>query len=113
MTLQVAVSIDHGATVLRLRGVADRAGVAAARDALAAAALDAPLVVVDLDGTSSTAPDALQELIRAVPGDPGRVRVVARRNSVVGMLAQARIHHLVPVHRSIADALGAFGWGRR
>ena len=113
MSLEVSVSVDRGATVLRLRGTADPAGVAAARDVLAAAAADATLVVVDLDGTTGAAPDALRDLVRVVAADPGRVHVVARRNSVVGAVAQARLHHLVAVHRSIADALAAHRWGRR
>ena len=112
MTLEVAVTLDRGATVLRLRGTADPAGVAAARGALAAAAADAAMVVVDLDGTTGAGPEALRDLVRAVPGDPDRVHVVARRNSVVGVLAQARIYHLVAFHISFANALAAHLWGR-
>lgn len=64
MTLYVDVSLEGGATVLRLSGSADSAGVAARREALAAAP-DAPLVVVDLDGTACAAGQGLQELIGA------------------------------------------------
>lgn len=90
MSLQVTVSVDRGATVLRLRGTADAA-----------------LVVVDLDETTAAAPEALRDLVRAVASDPSRVHVVARRNSLVGLLVQARVHHLVGVHRSLADAIAA------
>jgi membrane-bound ClpP family serine protease len=107
MSLPVSVTVDRGATVLHLRGTADPAGVAAARDVLTAAAADAAMVVVDLDETTGGAPDALRDLVQVVAADPERVHVVARRNSVVGLLTQARIHHLVAVHRSIADALAA------
>ena len=113
MSLEVVVSVDRGATVLRLRGTAEPAGVAAASEALAAAAADAAMVVVDLDGTTGAAPEALRDLVRAVAGDPDRVHVVARRNSVIGVVAQARLHHVVAVHRSVADALAAHRWGRR
>ena len=99
--------------MLRLRGTADPAGVAAARGALAAAAADAAMVVVDLDGTTGVAPEALRDLVRAVAGDPDRVHVVARRNSVIGVVAQATLHHGVAVHRRVADALTAHRWGRR
>ena len=95
MSLHVTVTVDRGATVLSLRGTADPAGVAAARQALAAAAAGAALIIVDLDGTTATVPEALRDLVAAVADDPDRVHVVARRNTVVGLLAQDRVHHVV------------------
>lgn len=107
MSLHVTVTVDRGATVLHLQGTADPAGVAAARQVLAAAAADAAVVVIDLDDTTAAAPEALRDIVDAVAADPARVHVVARRNSMVGVLTQARVHHHVAVHRSLADALAA------
>lgn len=107
MSLHVTMSIDRGATVLRLSGTADPAGVAARRAALAAAALGAPFVVIDLDGVTSAAPEGLYELVGALGSDLARVHLVARRNSVLATLALARVHHRVAVHRSIHDAFAA------
>lgn len=107
MSLTVVVSVDRGATVVHVRGRADATSVAARRAWLAAAAADARLVVVDLDGTTAAAPQAVRDLVSALGAGPPRVRLVARRNSVVTLLARGRIHHVFAVHRSIDDAIAA------
>ena len=106
MSLTVTITIERGATVLRLRGTVDPAEVAARRSTLAAAAADAPLVIVDLDDTTAVAAQAVRDLLNSL-GDPVRVHVVARRRSMVSLLAQSRIHHVFAVHRSITDAIAA------
>ena len=108
MSLSVVVSIDRGATVVRVRGRADTASVAARRPSLAAAAADARVVLVDLDGATAAAPQAVRDLVGALGTDPTRVHLVARRNSMVDVLARGRIHHHFAVHRSIDDAIAAY-----
>ena len=107
MALSVVVSIDRGATVVRVRGRADSASVADRRAALAAAGADARVVVVDLDEATASAPQAVRDLVGALGADPTRVHLVARRNSMVDLLARGRIHHLFAVHRRIEDAIAA------
>ncbi len=107
MTLSLVVSIDRGATVVRVRGRADTASLAARRPSLAAAAAEARVVVVDLDQTTVAAPQAVRDLVGALGADPTRVHLVARRNSMVDLLARGRIHHVFAVHRRIEDAIAA------
>jgi len=107
MSLHVAVSIHQEATVLRLTGAADPAGVAASSDMLAAAGAGTRLVVIDLDGTAAAAPDGLHDLVSAFGADLTRLHLVARRNSLIDLLTQARVHHRVAVHRSLDEAVAA------
>jgi hypothetical protein len=107
MSLDVTVTIQRGAAVLRLMGTADPADVAAGQASLAAAAGDARVVVVDLDGMTAAAPDGVRQLVATLDAYPRRVHLVARRNSMVTLLTRARIHHVVDVHHSVADAIAA------
>lgn len=95
------------ATVVRVRGKADEASVAAERASMAAAAVGASLVVVDLDETTAATPQSVRDLIAALGADRKRVHVVARRNSTVTLLAPGADPPCFGVHRTVDDAIAA------
>ena len=115
MTLRLTTAVHRGATLLTLAGTADFGAVAAQRTALAAAAAGAALVVVDLDQVTFADADGLRDLVALLAGRDReeRVHLVTRRNSVTTVLTRARIHHVVGVHRTVDEAIAAYGSRRR
>src|SRR3954462_14262692 len=106
MPMELEISIDHGATVVRVRGVADTASVAAQWAALAALATDVPFVVADLDRATIASADAGRQLV-ALLGGAEHVCLVPRRYSLLSQLAQWRVHYSTDVHASVTDAIAA------
>lgn len=106
MGVDISVTTERDATVVRLAGTADKRSLHRSWRSRLVAEADTAHVVVDLDGVVVATPEALRELIEDLGGGP-RVRLVARRNSVVERLVRWRIHHLVDLHRSLDDALAA------
>ncbi|MDQ4133864.1 MAG: hypothetical protein M3179_11825 [Actinomycetota bacterium] len=107
MTLKLRVRDHSGAMVVSATGVADERVLLLMREAVARAALNADLVVLELDELTLVDVGRLRELLTSVNGAPRRasLRVVARRTSALALLVRWRIHHLVPVHRSVEDAI--------
>ena len=113
MSVHIALRTHRGATVLVLSGAADR--LEAVREALVPVLRTAGLVVVDVDTLTAVDPRRFRELVVGLlelGGDPARLRLVARRNTIVQVLARGRIHHLVPLHRTVEDAV-AFYYAHR
>lgn len=106
MSLSVNVRNEHGTVVVALSGAADATMLAPLREPITAALSDAPLVVLDLDELTTTDPTALRDLVLAVLHDArgGRLRIAAGDGPAVDLLTRARVHHLVAVHPTVADA---------
>lgn len=107
MSLSIQVRSDNGAVVVALAGAADASMLEPLRDPITAALADTPLLVLDLDELSTVDPVYLRELIVEVVATArgGQLRIATTHAATVAALAEARIHHVVPVHRSVADAL--------
>lgn len=107
MSLSIQVRNDNGAVVVALAGAADASMLEPLRDPLTAALADARVLVLDLDEITTLDASGLREVIVGVLADArgGRLRIAASHQATVASLAEARIHHLVAVHRSVADAL--------
>ena len=107
--MDIARRIHRGATVVVLSGPADR--LQAVRQALLPVVRAPGLVVVDVDTLTAVDPRRLRDLVVGLlelGGDPERLRLVARRNTVVQLLARGCIHHLLPLHRSVDDAIAVY-----
>lgn len=65
------------------------------------------MLVLDLDELSSVDPAYLRELIVEVlrTARGGQLRIATTHAATLAALAEAHIHHLVAVHRSVSDAL--------
>jgi anti-anti-sigma regulatory factor len=113
VSLSIHVRSDNGAMVVALAGAADAAMLEPLRDPITAALSDAKVLVLDLDELSSLDPAWLRGLIIDVLGSArgGQLRVATSRAATFATLAEARIHHLVTVHHSVADALAATSSG--
>ncbi len=107
MTLRLQIRDRPGATVVTASGVADERVLLLMRQAVAKAALHADLVVVELDQLALVDVSRLRDLLTAVNEAPRRasLRLVARRTSATALLVRWRIHHVIPVHRSVEDAI--------
>jgi hypothetical protein len=107
MGLKLQVRIQRWATVVSVTGVADERVLDLLREAVARAALTADLVVVEIDHLTLVDVSRLRELVTALNNSRRRasLRLVARRSSATALLVRWRIHHLVPVHRSVEDAI--------
>jgi anti-anti-sigma regulatory factor len=107
MSAEVRVRLHRGATVVSATGVADGTLLGPLTRALVVATADADLVVVDLDELTLLDADGLRGIIRAMvdAGRAPRLRLVTRRRSAAAVLARWRVHHLVPVHRTVDDAI--------
>lgn len=107
MSLSIQVRNDNGAMVIALAGAADASMLEPLRDPLTAALGDARVLVLDLDQITSLDAGGLREVLVAVLGTArgGQLRIAASHQATVAGLTEARIHHLVAVHRSVADAL--------
>ena len=107
MSLSIQVRNEHGAVVVALAGAADASMLEPLGDPLAAALADARLLVLDLDEITALDGAGLRALLVGVLDHArgGQLRIAASHQATVASLAEARIHHLVAVHRSVADAL--------
>lgn len=107
MSLSIQVRSDNGAVVVALAGAADASMLEPLRDPITAALADAHVLVLDLDELASVDPAGLRQLIVEVLGCArgGQLRIAAARAATIAALAETGIHHIVPVHRSVADAL--------
>ena len=107
MSLSIQVRNEHGAVVVALAGAADASMLEPLGDPLAAALGDARLLVLDLDEITALDSAGLRAVLVGVLGTArgGQLRIAASHQTTVAALAEARIHHLVAVHRSVADAL--------
>lgn len=105
--LTVDVRVHEGATVVEARGQADATTIAALRDAVVSAASRSWLVVVELDEVQITEPTVLEAVIEQAKavGGPERVRIAVRRHTAVTQITRWRIHHAVPVHATVAEAI--------
>ena len=107
MAGSIQVRRDNGAVVVALAGLADASMLDSLRDPLCAAMADARVLVLDLDEVTTLDAEALRDVLIAVSdtaGD-GRLCIAARHETTSASLAEARIHHLVAVHGSVADAV--------
>ena len=106
MSVRIAVRMYRGATVLVLSGPAD--SLDSVRQTLVPVLTTPGLVVVDVDPLTKVDPRRLRELVVGLlhfGGDPERLRLVAGRNTMVQSLTRGRIHHVVPLHRTVDDAI--------
>jgi len=104
----IQVRSDSGAVVVALAGTADASMLDPLRNPLRAALADACALVLDLDEVTTLDAEALRDVLIAVldSADGGRLCIAASREATFASLAEARIHHLVAVHRSVDDAIG-------
>ena len=106
MSVRISVRVHRGATVLVLSGAID--SLDPVRDATVPFLRTPGLVVVDLDRLTTVDTRRLRELIVRLldmGGDPERLRLVVRRNSMLELVTRARVHHLVSLHRTVEDAI--------
>lgn len=108
MSLSIQVRNENGAMVVALAGAADASMLEPLLDPLTAALADARVLVLDLDEITALDAAGLRAVLIGVLGSArgGHLRIAASHQATVASLAEARIHHLVAVHRSVADALG-------
>ena len=72
--------------------------------------------MLDLDELHPVESTALRDLVTGVLAEArgGQLRIAASHDVTIASLTEARIHHLVGVHRSVPDALlGSSDAGRR
>lgn len=107
MSLSIQVRSDNGAVVVTLAGAAGAGMLEPLRDPLTAALGDAKVLVLDLDELTDIDPLGLRavlvEVLDAARG--GQLRIAASHAHTIAALVEGRVHHLVPVHRSLRDAL--------
>lgn len=116
MSLSVNVHSENGRMVITLAGAADAAMLEPLHGPITAALADAQVLVLDLDDLHPVDSTALRDLVTAVLADArgGQLRIAASHEVTISSLTEARIHHLVGVHRSVPDALfGSSDAGRR
>ena len=106
MSVRIAVHIQKGATVLVVSGPVD--SLDSVGDTAAPLLRTPGLVVVDLDRLTAVDARRLREMVVRLldmGGDPERLRLVVRRNSLLELVTRARVHHLVSLHRTVHDAI--------
>lgn len=105
----IHVRSDNGAVVVALAGTADAPMLDSLRDPLSAALADIRALVLDLDEVTTLDAAALRDVLVRVldTAGGGQLCLAASREATIARLAEARIHHLVAVHHSVADALPA------
>ena len=108
MGLSIQVRSDNGAVVVALAGTVDAPMLDPLRDPLSAALADARALVLDLDEVTTLDAAGLRDVLAGVldTARGGHLRIAASHEATIARLAEARVHHLVAVHRSVADALG-------
>ena len=107
MSLSVNVHSQNGATVIRLAGAADATMLEPLRGPITASLADARVLVLDLDELHPVDSSALRDLVTGVLAEAarGQPRIAASHDVAIASLIDARIHHLVEVHRSVPQAL--------
>lgn len=105
--MSVRTTSNNGVVIVSLAGAADAAMLVPLRDALADALAEARVLVLDLDELDGVDAEALRgvlvDLLDDVRG--GQLRIAASDPDIRSQLAGARIHHLVAVHHSVAEAI--------
>jgi anti-anti-sigma factor len=111
MSLSIHGRTDNGAMVVTLAGAADAAMLEPLRDPLSSALSDATVLVLDLDELTVVDGEGLRALILEVlsAAEGGQLRIAASHAATVSALIEARIHHVVPVHHRLPDALASVG----
>ena len=107
MSLTVRASSDNdGVMIVALAGSADTAPLSPLHPPLAAALADTPLVILALEESAGIDVDELRTLIIGLLDEArgGELRIATRDPDLRRALAAARIHHLVAVHETVADA---------
>jgi anti-anti-sigma factor len=109
VSLSIHVHSTNGAVVVALAGTADASMLQPVAGPLTAALDDTKVLVLDLDDLDTVDVAGMHDLITGVlaPARGGQLRIAASRAATMASLAQTEVHHLVPVHRSVGDALAA------
>jgi anti-anti-sigma factor len=104
--LSIRASSNDGVMVVTLAGTADAAMLSPLQAPLAEALADTPIVILDLDEPDGIDVDALRALLIRLLDEArgGELRIATRDPELRRALATARIHHLVAVHETVADA---------
>lgn len=107
MSLSIHVHSTNGAVVVELAGTADASMLQPLVDPLTAALADAKVLVLDLDEVDTIDAGGVRNVLVDVLATArgGQLRIAASHAGTVASLAEARVHHLVAVHRSVSDAL--------
>jgi hypothetical protein len=106
VSLSVHVTTTGHVVVVALTGAADADMLTPLRAPMAAALTDAGVLVLHLDQLSAIDADALRSVVADLPADVrgGQLRIAASDPLIRGQLSSARVHHLVPIHHSVAKA---------
>lgn len=106
MSLSIHASTTDGVMIVALAGSADAALLNPLRAPLTEALADTPLVVLALDELDVIDGDALRTLLVGLMNEArgGQLRIAVSDAHLRGALAAARVHHLVAVHETVADA---------
>ena len=107
MSLSIRATSIDGVMVVALAGTADATMLSPLQAPLSEALADTPLVILDLDQPDGGIDvDALRALLVGLLDEArgGELRIAARDPELRRELAMARIHHLVAVHETVADA---------
>ena len=110
-TLQVDVTQDNGASIVRLRGDGG-AGRAATLDAAVTrvCATRPRLVVLDLTELAYIASLCMGSLValrRAIGSHGGSVRIAGASGDVALALRRAKLDAIMPMHESVAECVSA------
>jgi len=108
VSLSIQVQSTNGTVVVALAGTADAPMLKPLLEPLSAALLGAQTLVLDLDQLTLSDAAPLRELVVALLDNAhgGQLTIAAGHDHAVGALTASRVHHLVPIHRSVADAIG-------
>lgn len=111
MSMSVQTISNNGVVTVALAGAADAAMLAPLQAALADALAEARLLVLDLDEITDVDAEALRALVVALLDDArgGQLHIAAADPKVRAALAGARVHHLVAVHHTVAEATATEG----
>lgn len=106
MSLSVHVTTTGHVVVVALTGAADADMLTPLRAPMAAALIDAGVLVLHLDQVSAIDADGLRSVVADLLADVrgGQVRIAASDPLICGQLSTARVHHLVPIHQLVAKA---------
>jgi hypothetical protein len=104
--MSIRATSNDGVMVVELGGSAEASMLDPLQAPLAEALADTPVVVLALDEPDGIDVDALRALIVSLLDEArgGELRIATRDPELRRALATARIHHLVAVHETLADA---------
>jgi anti-anti-sigma factor len=108
VSLSIEVRSGNGAVVVALAGTAEASTLELLRDPLSVALADARVLVLDLDEVTTLDAAALRNVLIGVLLDTAcgsHLRIAVSNKATVASLAAARIHELVSVQPSLAEAL--------